>query len=304
MSIIGSNYDVLSDPLSLFSSVDDTDNEWGDDEPVSDVSRSGSRSRENSTFTAKYGSSSDEGTISNGTSDWNFDGNSNLNPNIVVKKSSSSAPIVSSVVSHIVSPIVSSTQQNNPNSVNTMANLFAKLNLRLKEKALENKLFEKEDLNKNLTKKRPEPLLVMTNKTHNCYDCNQRIGPDDEKGTGIGILGVNLYFCRRCYLPRFRKGEGLVIDYGRGNDIDLVEHIRKEFSYGINCPSGCFHCARTTMLQFCRYKGITGGSLIICDRCRLPFHRMMITYKQLIDDHIRKCIVDETTYYEISQAEM
>lgn len=184
---------------------------------------------------------------------------------------------------------------------NNLVNLFAKLNLKLKERALQSKEPPSAEDLKEAVKNMPpppRPLLVMTNRSAYCYDCNNTVGMDDLKGTGFGYTGINLYFCRNCYYVRFSHGEGSVIDFSEGVDPHLLDQYRSELNYDVNKRADCFNCYTVPTKQLYRFKGLLNGTLIICEECGDYFHKKLNTLKPLMfaQKHT-KSLVDEMGYY-------
>lgn len=214
-------------------------------------------------------------------------------------------PIVDDNIIQDSSKQVSSSSVNSSsgkiNNNNNLVNLFAKLNLKLKERALQSKETPSAEDLKEAAKNMPpppRPLLVMTNRSAYCYDCNNTVGINDMKGTGFGYTGINLYFCRNCYYVRFSHGEGSVIDFSEGVDPHLLDQYRSELNYDVNKRADCFNCYTVPNKQLYRFKGLLNGTLIICEECGDFFHKKLNTLKPLMfaQKH-HKFLVDEMGYY-------
>jgi hypothetical protein len=147
----------------------------------------------------------------------------------------------------------------------------------------------------------PKPLLVMTNREHLCYDCAEIIKIDEDQGTGFGYLGINLYFCRPCYLIRFAGGEGEIIDYSEGIDTLLIEQYREEFTYHVNHPKNCFNCSvgynKFNINDFKSCKGLLGNILVVCKNCQFHFQQKITYLREEYTDIYNRSIIDELRYY-------
>jgi hypothetical protein len=207
-----------------------------------------------------------------------------------------------------------STINTNQNSVNNMGKLFAKLNLQLKNMSqtktntnTQNPTQMQLDPQMSLIPKTtmipdpPKPLLVITNREHLCYDCAEIIKIDDDQGTGFGFLGINLYFCRQCYLTRFAGGEGEIIDFSEGIDTLLLEQYRQEFTYKINHPKNCFDCSLgyniNNVNKFKSCKGLLGNILVVCNNCQFRFQQRITHLKEEYTNQYNKFLTDELHYY-------
>jgi hypothetical protein len=270
---VKSDYDVISDPLSLFSSIDSDDlNQEENEEEIEEIMKKWYEGSNNESVAEEPISSSP--TVQNPAY---FPG-------------SVSPPRITTISSKSVSSIKKTEADENPN--NNLAKLFAKLKIKLRENATHNTTLDV------APPPPPKPQLVITNRDHICFDCNYNMGPNLEKGTGFGYIGINLYFCRPCYFVRFSNGEGSIIDYTEGEDPDLTEQYRKEFNYEINKQKDCFNCDTDQAKRVCRYRGLIGDTLIICEDCRLRFHERMIELKKIVNVKHINFIREEILYYE------
>lgn len=197
-------------------------------------------------------------------------------------------------------------------SVSNMGKLFAKLNLQLKHQYLQTQNPQSNPPNPQNNPQNPQsnpqylpnppkPLLVMTNREHLCYDCAEIIKIDEDQGTGFGYLGINLYFCRPCYLTRFAGGEGEIIDYSEGIDTLLIEQYRQEFTYNINHPKNCFDCSvgynKFNINDFKSCKGLLGNILVVCKNCQFHFQQKITYLREEYTDKYNRSIIDELRYY-------
>jgi len=157
-------------------------------------------------------------------------------------------------------------------------------------------------MSRNLKPKpQPKPLLAMTNANHFCYDCEKLLTPDCQKGTGFGLLGINLYFCVKCYLTRFRDNEGIIINFSEGYSSQMIDHYRNEFNFylNFNCTDNdqdyyCFNCnqSNNSTSLYC-VQGIINSELTVCQNCYSNFEE--VTQHTQKDDFI--FIKDEIKYH-------
>jgi hypothetical protein len=197
-------------------------------------------------------------------------------------------------------------EQKSPNLVTNIGKLFAQLNLLKNKYPQPNSQQPNHLLNSqqpNHLPDPPKPLLVMTNSENFCYDCSEFLKVDDEKGTGFGYLGINLYFCRQCYLTRFAGGEGEIIDYSEGIDPLLIEQYRQEFTYHANHCKNCFNCSvswnydQSNINDFKSCKGLIGNILIFCKDCQYDFQKKITYLRKEYTNKYNRSISDEICYY-------
>lgn len=113
-------------------------------------------------------------------------------------------------------------------------------------------------------KVKTKPLLCLTNQMSFCYDCQDLLTENDQKGTGIGLTGISLYFCEKCYLDRFDHGDGEVVDFSEDFSLETVTQVRDE--YYQRDDRGCLKCRRVGIKLF-GIKGIFNQKLKACRGC-------------------------------------
>lgn len=141
-----------------------------------------------------------------------------------------------------------------------------------------------------------KPLFFMTNSDHYCYDCEKLLTPDCQKGSGLGLLGINLYFCSDCYLKRYHRNEGIIINFSQGYSNRLLQHYRKEFEFFFyQNKNHCFSCSIERDLY--QLKGFLNHRLTVCVRCYYQLDQQLKDLSSLINQYDILYIKGEIKYY-------
>ena len=173
-----------------------------------------------------------------------------------------------------------------------------------------NKKYENNKYEKDI--KPQKPLLIQTNRDNYCYDCQILLDPFTTMGSGVGVTGIDLYFCQKCYMTRFRRGEGEIINFQDDYIKSYIDQVAKEWRVYIsnkNIPSKCFNCEDKIEENKCyMMNGFIGEKykIFLCNDCQKGFFKRMVGIFNIMKKNnffpSKDMIESEISYYFYSRS--